>query len=337
MRKPGVRKAVVCLLAVACFVGAGAANAQKAKKPAEWKVAGTKSGFVTTTDGAKIHYVEAGQTRTTGNFQIGGTPPPDAVSKGQVVFSGMRRQPSILFVAGWTMPAEIWEKQIEHFAKTHRVVAMDPRGQGKSSKPDEGYHPTTRARDIHDVVTQLKLEPVVLVGWSMGVMEVTSYVGQFWTQGIAGIVLVDGLAGGDFPPQAMKAFLGWAGSFAKDRAKANDGFVRSMYKKPQTEEYIERVKAAARETPTAAAMALILGMISSDNRSVLPKIDRPTLIVMAPGGPWDAVYVEMQKAIPGARLEKFEGAGHALFVDEAEKFNAVLEEFVRGLANTTGR
>jgi pimeloyl-ACP methyl ester carboxylesterase len=31
------------------------------------------------------------------------------------------------------------------------------------------------------------------------------------------------------------------------------------------------------------------------------------------------------------RLEKFDGDGHALFVEDTEKFNRVLEEFVQSL------
>ena len=315
------KRILVSVAAVAVWlVPAGMAQTHK---HGQHGAAKAKSGFVTTADGVKIRYVEAGQSWTTGTVM----PSKDGTSS----TAQIQKQPSLLFVPGWTMTAEIWEPQMTQFAKTHRVVAMDPRGQGKSSKPNEGYHPAARARDIKAVVDQLKLKPVVLVGWSMGVLEVTSYVGQFGTEGIAGIVLVDGSAGADIPPPMMKQWMDWAGGFLRDREKANDAFVRGMYKKPQTEEYIERVKTMALKTPTPAAMTLIFGMMMTDNRAVLPKIDRPTLITIAPGGPWDAVYVEMQKAIPGARLERFEGAGHALFVDEAEKFNAMLEEFVKGL------
>jgi len=323
-----VRRCGLYLHGVACMLAMGGAMAAPVAcghghEHGAHAAAGPKSGFVTTTDGVKIRYFEAEQSWTTGTV----TPSNDGTSS----TAQLQNQPSLLFVPGWTMTAEIWEPQMTHFAKTHRVVAMDPRGQGKSSKPNEGYRPEARARDIRAVVDQLKLQPVVLVGWSMGVMEVTSYVGQFGTKGIAGIVLVDSSAGADIPPQMMKEFLDWSGSFVKDRTKANDGFVRGMFKKPQTEAYIEGVKKAALETPTPVAMTLILGIMTTDNRSVLPKIDRPTLIAIVPGGPWDGVYVEMQNAIPGARLERFEGAGHALFVDEAEKFNAVLDEFVKGL------
>jgi pimeloyl-ACP methyl ester carboxylesterase len=56
----------------------------------------------------------------------------------------------------------------------------------------------------------------------------------------------------------------------------------------------------------------------------------PTLVVwgtkdrMIP--PWHAIAA--QKAVPGARLELFEGAGHFPHLDEPERFAQVLGEFV---------
>jgi len=40
----------------------------------------------------------------------------------------------------------------------------------------------------------------------------------------------------------------------------------------------------------------------------------------------------MQQRIAGSRLEKFEGAGHALFVDEPERFNSLLADFLKTVA-----
>ncbi|MBI1749842.1 MAG: alpha/beta hydrolase [Acidobacteria bacterium] len=277
---------------------------------------GTKSGFVTTADGVKIHYLHAGQKL--GFIQ----------QDGKTVKGTAWPSPAILFVPGWTMPAWIWEHQISHFSKTHRVVAIDPRGQGESSKPTDGYYPAARARDIKAVMDQLRLAPVVLVGWSMGVGEVVSYVDQFGTKDLAGVMLVDGIAGADPNPQMMSALMAFAGNFLKEREKFTEGFVRSMYKKPQTEPYIQKVIAASKQTLTTAGVALFVGAFTTDNRPALAKIDKPALICIAPGGPWDALYDDMQKRTPGSRLEKFDGAGHALFVDDAAKFNALLDDFI---------
>jgi len=264
---------------------------------------GTKSGFIRTTDGVRIHYLSAGAKGAT-----------------------------IVFVPGWTMPADIWEHQITYFAQSYRVVAMDPRGQGDSDKPNEGYYPAARARDIKAVIDQLKLAPVVLVGWSMGVTEAAAYVDQFGTAGLAAIVLVDGTAGLDV---AMRApFMGFAVNYLTDRPKQTVAFVPSMYSKPQSAEYLKRIAAAALRTPTDSAVALIVGNFSSDYRPALAKIDKPTLFIAAgdeASNPWVARYRTMMEKTPGARFEMFPGCGHAIFADDPAKFNAVLEEFLKML------
>ena len=81
----------------------------------------------------------------------------------------------------------------------------------------------------------------------------------------------------------------------------------------------------ALKTPTSVAVALFIGVFNSDFRAVLPKIDKPTLLAVAPGSMWDAAYADMARGIPNCRFVKFEGAGHALFVDQPDKFNAELE------------
>jgi non-heme chloroperoxidase len=262
-----------------------------------------RSGFVTTADGVRIHYLEAG--------------------------SG----PAILFVPGWTMPAEIWEPQAAHFAKTHRVVLMDPRSQGRSSSPAEGHAPAVRARDIRAVVHDLKLAPVVLVGWSMAVMELAAHVEQFGTGEVAGLVLVDGQAGFDWDSTQTREIFGFLGQVQTDRRAFTANFVKGMFKRPQEDAYYEDLTRASLRTPTDTALVLLLGFFFlNDFRPALAKIDKPTLIVGAEG-PWVETQRQMHERIAGSRLVLFENAGHALFVDEPQRFNSLLDEFLEDVAS----
>jgi non-heme chloroperoxidase len=268
------------------------------------KPSATESGIVPSGDGARIHYIGAG------------------------------KGPAILFVPGWTTPAWIWEKQITRFAKVHRVVAMDPRAQGESSQTAEGLYPAARARDIKAVVDQLKLAPAVLVGWSMGAAEVAAYVDQFGTDTVAGLVFVDGWAGRDYDPNSLPGMFQWVPAFQKERRKWTEDFINSsfMFRKQQPEEYLKRLADAMLRTPTNSAMTIWLGYFVSDFRPALARIDRPTLIIAAAGGLCGNVCEDMQKRIRGAHLEVMENVGHALFVDDPERFNSLLENFISGLA-----
>jgi microsomal epoxide hydrolase len=255
--------------------------------------------------------------------------PPRAAGK-DVGASRPHQSPSVLFVPGFTMPAWIWQSQIAHFSAGYRVVAMDPRSKGDSSKTSEGNYPAARARDMKAVIDELHLAPVVLVGWSMAVTEIASYVGQFGTSGIAGFVLVDGIAGDDPTPESVSTGIEFLKALQSNRSQLTADFVRSIFRKPQSEEYLQKLIKASLATPTDSAVAIGLAGFTTDNRSALARINKPTVIVGATKRLLPQFH-DMQKRIPGAKLEFFEDAGHAMFVDDANKFNILLDEFLASL------
>jgi non-heme chloroperoxidase len=318
--------AAFAVVAAVAICGGAASAAVKDKKPGE------RSGFVTTSDGVKIHYIEAGRLATSPSAQIGNPMPKDAViKKGEIGLSAAHQFPSILFVPGWTMPAWIWQSQIDYFAHDYRVVAMDPRSQGQSSQTSDGLYPAARARDIKAVVDQLHLAPVVIVAWSMAVVETMAYVEQFGTGDFAGLILVDNDAGGRIAADADQDF-GLLKGVLEDRQKALDGFIRNLnLKKPHPEEYINKLEKASLQVPTNSAVALLVGYFVADYRPVLPKIDKPVVVCAAKSG-YMGTIVAMQKNIPNSKLEIFDGDGHALFLDDPDKFNALLEDFLLNLA-----
>jgi microsomal epoxide hydrolase len=262
--------------------------------------AAPREGFFTTTDGARIRYVDAG------------------------------RGASMVFVPGWTMPAEVWEAQIRHFSGRYQVVAMDPRSQGGSAHVNDGHYPERRARDILELVQERKLAPAVLVGWSMGVAELLTLVRDHGTAAVRALVLVDGWVGRDPDPKIAAQVLARIRALQTQRAEFTDGLVRSMFRRPQTKALIQAIVEASLRMPTNSAAALLAGVYAvGDWRPILTKIDRPVLYVGRGGSTPQAK--EVLARLPSARIEIFEDAGHALFVDEPARFNQVLEKFLHSL------
>ncbi|MGA7220728.1 MAG: alpha/beta hydrolase [Candidatus Sulfotelmatobacter sp.] len=279
-----------------CIVFANAAVAQTTPK----------SGFIKTSDGIRIHYLEAGSGRP------------------------------IVFIPGWGMPAWIWQKQIDEFSKSYRVIAVDPRSQGESDKPTYGHLPETRARDYKEVVEQLGLKRPVLVGWSLACGELVKYVEQFGTDNIGGLVLVDGLLPEKPNADMFFGISGWMNFLQQDRQKQADGFVRSMFKKPQPEEYVKRLVDVSTQMPADTAVVLIYNMIAVKDfspgleRVSAMKANQPMLFAYQPETQQTADFLKA-KLGDKVRLERFDGDGHALFVDDPEKFDHVLQEFLQGL------
>jgi microsomal epoxide hydrolase len=260
-----------------------------------------KSRSFKTSDGVRIHYLETGTGR------------------------------AIVFIPGWTMPAWIWQKQIDEFSKKYHVIAVDPRSQGESDKPPYGHLPETRARDYKELVDQLGLKQPVLVGWSMGCGELLKYVEQFGSDNLDGLVLVDGFLWDKPSPEMFGMMSGWMNQLQRDRQKQADGFIRTMFKKPQTEDYLKRVIDASIQVPADTAAVLIYNMIAvRDFSGGFAKLSRPMLFAYQPETQPSADFLK-SKLGDKVRLERFEDDGHALFVDNPEKFNRVLEEFLQSL------
>jgi len=105
-----------------------------------------------------------------------------------------------------------------------------------------------------------------------------------------------------------------------------------MFKKPQTEDYLKRVMDASVQVPADTAVVLIYNMIAvQDFSRAFARIGRPVIFTYQPDSQQTADFLK-SKLGDKVRLERFDGDGHALFVDDPEKFNRVLEAFLLSLS-----
>ncbi len=254
-----------------------------------------RGGHFTTSDGVRLHYLEAGQGRT------------------------------ILFVPGWSMPAFIWEPQLAGLSPRWRTVALDPRSQGRSQVARSGHEPSRRGRDIAEAIDRLGQGRVVLVGWSLGVLDSLAYVQEHGDGRVAGLVLVDNSVGEATPPAPSRPST-FLPSLRADREKTMRSFVNGMYATPQDPAYLEAVARAALVTPYDAQAKLLSYPRPREYwRDALYSTRRPVLYAIRPRFAAQGEAVKARHA--DASVEVFADAGHALFVDRAERFNALLDAF----------
>lgn len=243
-------------------------------------------------------------------------------------------KPTLVFIPGWTLPADIWERQIDRFRRERRVIAIDPRSQGESSIVPEGNTPEHRAEDLHSVLERLGATPVVLVGWSQGVQDVAAYVNEFGTEGIAGIVLVDSTVstGADSvqsAPAAAERTLQFLRIYNGNPRAYLRGMLSAIVTRPMSDRERNRLVGQMIRTPTAIGSSMLVAdLLGNDRSSAVTKIDRPTLVVASAASPELAEQRAMAGRIPGADFETVHGAGHALFFDQPAIFNQMLVRFL---------
>jgi len=230
--------------------------------------------------------------------------------------------PVIVLVPGWCMPATIWQAQLQVLGRRFRTLAVDPRGQGDSEVPAAGYEAERRASDLRDVLAPLPR--VVLVGWSLGVLDALNLVHRFGDSQLAGLVLVDNSVGEPPAPHPSN----FISELRADRGATVERFVRGMFARPRPEAQIEQLKQAALKMPLDGAIALLSYPFPREHwRKIARSFAKPLCYCVTKR------YLEqarnLQRERPATRVEYFEHAGHALFVDEPERFNRIVSDFAK--------
>ena len=76
--------------------------------------------------------------------------------------------PAVVLVHGYGASSESWASVIPALSSHHRVVAVDLKGFGWTSRPAGDYSPAAQARLVWRVLDQLGVKDVAIVGHSWG-------------------------------------------------------------------------------------------------------------------------------------------------------------------------
>lgn len=295
-RLPPAASLVSALLACGIFVyafGAPASLAQPAALPAP-----VTDHFFMSTDGVRLHYLEAGPVTAH----------------------------TLVFIPGWTMPAWIWMPQILAFSRQYHVIAFDPRGQGDSAVPVDGYEPVRRGRDVAELVAQLGPNPVVVIGWSLGVLDTLASIHVAGDRRLAGLVLVDNSVGEE-PPPSYKPGPRHFGP-PPTHFQAMKQFVYKMFSRKPAPGYLDRLTEASLKTPEPASRLLLAYPVPRSYwKEAIYATKVPVLYVVRQR--WVAQATTLVRNRPNTEMDVFNDAGHALFVDEPARFNSVTDRFLR--------
>ena len=243
-------------------------------------------------------------------------------------------EPPLVFVPGWRFSSAIWRDQIAMFSKGRRVIAIDSRSQGASTKTTEGNTPEQRAIDLRALLDKLGVKRFVIVGWSQGVQDVAAYINRYGTSTIDRIVLVDSTVSAGAGsivdrPGAASRTLGMLALLTETPRAYAEGMVRAVITRPLKREELDRLVDEAMRTPTAILVAMLVAdLFGTDRTAAIGKMDRPTLIIASPRSAELDQQRAMAARISGAEFHVVEGAGHAVFVDRPEAFGRLLRDFI---------
>jgi pimeloyl-ACP methyl ester carboxylesterase len=253
--------------------------------------------------------------------------------------------PAILLIHGMAGSSRTWKDVLPLLARNYTVIAPDLLGHGESAKPLGDYSLGAFASGLRDFLSVLGIERVTVVGQSLGggvamqlayqhpeICERLVLVGSGGLgREVSWILRALTLPGAEL---LMPIFFP---SFVRDFGNQVSRFLyRRGWRAPHVAE-TWRAYASLSESKNRHAFVRTLRAVVDPGGQAVSARDRlylaaglPTLIVW--GDRDDIIPVthahEAHEAIPGSRLEIFEGAGHFVHVQEPLRFTEVLNDFI---------
>lgn len=258
---------------------------------------------------------------------------------------------TVVLVPPWAIVhSRVWKMQVPYLARHHRVVAYDPRGNGRSDRPTgpEAYRLEERAADLLAVMDATDTERAVLVSLSLGASASIVTAADHPERVLAQVLVNPATTLSPFTEERRPWLLtfdeeveeeaGWAKDNAaywqRDYRGFLDFFFRQMFPEPHSTKQIEDGIAWGLETSpetladTRRAIALDYG---TDLHEVCGRVQCPSLVIQGTednivgGGSGAALAAALGER---ATLVELEGSGHGSMSRDPVKVNVLIRRLL---------
>lgn len=248
----------------------------------------------------------------------------------------------VVLIHGWPLSSKSWSAQFAPLREAgYRVVAYDRRGFGKSN-PGDSYDYDALADDLDNVLSDLDLDDVTLVGFSMGGGEVARYASRHGFERVRSVVFAAAvppflLQSADNPdgPLTEEVAGGMRSGLEGDRDAFFDDFMKQFFTAGDdlkvSEDQRRDALALCKQSDQEAALGCMEAFGTTDFREDLRRIDVPTLVIHGDSDgivPFEGSGRRTHEAVANSELVVLEGAPHGCNVSHADEFNNALLAFL---------
>lgn len=251
--------------------------------------------------------------------------------------------PNIILLHGIGGSVEMWQKNIQTLAKENRVYALDMVGFGYTDKPDAAYTLSFQADFVHSFMNAVNLETATLVGLSLGGGVALDFSLRY-PQRLDMLVLVDSAGLGRemhilFRLPTLPLIGEWLTRPSRQRTRE---LLDTCYYDPTkvSDEMVDFYYALSSQPGAQRAFLTTLRvqgsfgglreMILGSILRGLKRLDIPTLLVW---GQEDEILPleharQAHQRLPDSRLEIIDHCGHLPPMEQPEKFNQAVLDFL---------
>jgi pimeloyl-ACP methyl ester carboxylesterase len=247
--------------------------------------------------------------------------------------------PPILFIHGYSCDSHDWMWQLPYFADSHRVIAVDLRGHGRSSVPDNGFDARIFANDLAGLIDELGCGPVVAVGHSLGGLVASALAVEHPSLAQA-VVSVD--PGYLIPDEALPMLRGILDGLEDDPVTTVQTMLGSSSYTQNSPAHLRawhmrRIAGVPPHVLRDTGVALFGGPEALTYHSVSEPYLRgrscPVLAIYA--SPDRAAREATLLTDPRSKTLAWDGSGHWLHQERPDEFNSVVQSWIASLGLLT--
>lgn len=241
---------------------------------------------------------------------------------------------ALIMVPGWAYSSDVFQFNVPVLAYSYRCICYDPRSHGRSQLTEEGNDYRQHGEDLHQLIEQLELKQVHLLGWSLGVYDCLAYLQAFGSGKVKSLIMVD-----ESPKIIRESVDSWGEGSAEEVAGlidiVNSEAYLGFFREYMAEGYLglapghllDQFTQLASSLNPAQAAGLLKDASERDFSRLLPDITQhlPSLIIAREDWAENAkAWVESNT--PQAQFEVL--GGHLMLMEFPKEFNALILQFL---------
>lgn len=240
----------------------------------------------------------------------------------------------LVFIPGLTCTTEFFQHNLEALAANNRIISYDPRSQGNSTITETGNNFAQRGRDLAAFIDALKLDNVVIAGWSLGAYDAYAYFERFGLDKIKAFVNIDmppkviQINEDDWSEGSIDVVHGmYSAILAPDQPPFMQAYAHYMIIRDATDEEVNWIVAQSLKTPPVIAAQIVADASFCDFSEIVCKIANDTPVMHFIKEDWSIAAINwLDKHTPNVRKEVM--GGHMGFWEEPDVFNAKFLKFL---------
>jgi pimeloyl-ACP methyl ester carboxylesterase len=261
---------------------------------------------------------------------------PDGVTLAYID-TGNPSGPPVVLIHGYTDNARDWVPMLPYLSKSLRLILVDIRGHGKSSKPECCYSRLDFAYDIKLLLDALSVPRVDVIGHSLGSIIAQTFA-EYWPERTDRVVLISS-TGGRPPGSTAPPQFDYAAEIRKlkDPIDPDSPFMIAWWDSPTPvdPDFIRRQRRDAAAIPLRVWLAVLDEALPGANayadlQGTLPRLKAPTLLIWGSKDPImeEPMRQTLRQALPRAQVKIFEGLGHNPFWEEPAAVARAINTFL---------